>query len=1428
MRKLLLLLTTILLSVSASAQTAKRMAHAPQHKAVASGDPVIIDRPEGELKTYQRSGQCFYRPTDYQLLDGEQSGTIRIVYGDDGKHVWLEGPVTYLDNKAWVEGTISGNTITLPLRENVAYYPEYDAYTQLVFLNTHNDDEEGILYFPTDEETMVATFTIDPDGTVRLNDSHEEHVLALVWSDTGDWTGFADYNSVYTPRVPQTATIPFFESLMTQESFDRFTVDDANNDGKTWFWHDVYRCAYNDYSQILDVDDWLFTPGLPMEAGRSYVFTMDATTYSDWCPEVLEVCVGRQPLGSEATQVVMPEFEMLAVGEYIVYDHYESSAFSVAEDGTYYVGIHAKSLPYMWWPLVRNVGVNFALDGAAPQTIETVLAEAAADGSLSATLTFDVPSKSIDGASLAGKQVDVTISRDGQPLTTVSFAAGTKQAQYVDASLSRAGKYIYELTPSYAGHVGKSTETEIYVGYDAPGPVEVFTVKDTEHSLLFEWEHVTKGKNGGMVNTQALNYDLYKMGYDDNTGEYYLRDLLNDTPVRGTSFSLADYNTDSGAQGFDVFGIVPRCDGFESDLYSFSTAYLLVGTPDTLPFHESVTGHHLSSFWTWEGSEQQVYLYYATESSDGDGEAMNLQADNLGAVGTLESGKIALQGETAATLWFNVRSSVAGNKVKVKVVKPDLTEDVVLEFVTTKDFETVKVPLGQYADVHWIRLYFETTFAKDRKTIFDDFNIKALHANDLAVSLSAPKSMFIGEQTQVEITVQNLGEQTVGNYELRLLTGTDVTLSRTIREPLAFYEKRTFSLPYSPSIFTPESDVQLTAQVVSEGDEESDNDASSVIMMLKAPVVTAPESVVASAETDGRVTLTWEAPAYSAAAVVEDFENCQPWSTDNFGEWTTYNADDSYAANLFSDVNYPCQGKQFAYTVYNYDGTNVQEAYSGTRFLSAFYGYNEAGTKYAAVDDWLISPELPGIAQTISFYAWGRTGYQEVFDVLYSTTDARPESFRSVWMKSLMVADSHWERIEADLPEATRYFAIRRHNTSGGQVWMFGIDDVSYIGLGDAVEAYNVYLDGMLVSRVPATETSFTLPDALTDGHHTLSVSAVYPGRVESAPRSVNYPDDVPEMELRTLYFSGIDYDMECISAYPVQVGIDGNEMYVKGIDRAFPDAWIHGTIGDGKVVFPRNQFLGNVLSYTIYMQGLMPKTSEIVDFVMDYDAETSTLTSGDVWLVFNASQTEIIYQQVLYDITISPVGNDLPDVVTPPADLVAYDVEASGLLYYEHITKSWPAQLGFDGKDVYLKGSCYQLPEAWVKGTVTETGDLLFPMNQYMGQYGTFSCYLMGTTFDHTQGTVTMEDLVLTYDAATGEYVARTAPMFSTVPDFMSLLEINEDFRLSAGAPAPEGIDTVLADDQQPTTAYDLSGRRLRVPLHRGVTISNGRKFIR
>ena len=44
---------------------------------------------------------------------------------------------------------------------------------------------------------------------------------------------------------------------------------------------------------------------------------------------------------------------------------------------------------------------------------------------------------------------------------------------------------------------------------------------------------------------------------------------------------------------------------------------------------------------------------------------------------------------------------------------------------------------------------------------------------------------------------------------------------------------------------------------------------------------------------------------------------------------------------------------------------------------------------------------------------------------------------------------------------------------------------------------------------------------------------------------------------------------------------------------------------------------------------------------------------------------------------------------------------------------------VAIDGSDVYLKGFTHYLPEAWIKGTLSEDGkSITFPGDQYFGSY--------------------------------------------------------------------------------------------------------------
>ncbi|MBR6261755.1 MAG: choice-of-anchor J domain-containing protein, partial [Prevotella sp.] len=154
-----------------------------------------------------------------------------------------------------------------------------------------------------------------------------------------------------------------------------------------------------------------------------------------------------------------------------------------------------------------------------------------------------------------------------------------------------------------------------------------------------------------------------------------------------------------------------------------------------------------------------------------------------------------------------------------------------------------------------------------------------------------------------------------------------------------------------------------------------------------------------------------------------------------------------------------------------------------------------------AADHWLISPELPGTEQEISFYLRAITKRygEETFEVLASKTDNKPESFELVEGFSTDAED--WTPFYVMLPEGSKYFAIRHTSND-----MFGVmvDDVSFNYVG-TVSKYNVYYDKQLVATVENGVTTYTIAaDKVDEGEHTFAVTAVYVNGQESKPVSVS------------------------------------------------------------------------------------------------------------------------------------------------------------------------------------------------------------------------------------------------------------------------------------------------------------------------------------
>lgn len=150
-----------------------------------------------------------------------------------------------------------------------------------------------------------------------------------------------------------------------------------------------------------------------------------------------------------------------------------------------------------------------------------------------------------------------------------------------------------------------------------------------------------------------------------------------------------------------------------------------------------------------------------------------------------------------------------------------------------------------------------------------------------------------------------------------------------------------------------------------------------------------------------------------------------------------------------------------------------------------------------AQNNWLYSPELSGDAQEISFWAKNfkdsEVTHKETFNVLYSTTDNKRESFNKIG-ETFSLTSGAWEEIKVQLPAGAKYFAINHNTPTWNSPLFFMIDDITYTyGAGEVV-SYNIYRDSKLIGNVGADVRNFVDKEVKQDdaNSHQYGVTAVY------------------------------------------------------------------------------------------------------------------------------------------------------------------------------------------------------------------------------------------------------------------------------------------------------------------------------------------------
>lgn len=290
---------------------------------------------------------------------------------------------------------------------------------------------------------------------------------------------------------------------------------------------------------------------------------------------------------------------------------------------------------------------------------------------------------------------------------------------------------------------------------------------------------------------------------------------------------------------------------------------------------------------------------------------------------------------------------------------------------------------------------------------------------------------------------------------------------------------------------------------------------------------------------------------------------------------------------------------------------------------------------------------------------------------------------------------------------------------------------------------------------------------------------------------------------------------------YGIEVGFaEGNEVYVRGISAEFPDAWVRGTReqtgNDAEIVrFMRNQYLGPYTlgekTFDIWFTGINHDEAYFTEVIFDYKPSTGVFTQKEGnWLVINGDPVLWKWLNNMSNIELYP-NNDEEEVdyyamVTPPAgtNVVPFTATGSDCTYeLEHGEELNPytVNIGFCGNDCYVQGILTEMPEAWVRGKISEQEDgnvvLTLGSPQYMGKwYGSMDCWFMAVD---DSGVYLQTEICFSYDKATGSFVQApdTYIFLNDVFDSPSNMYLQAVKGLRLKGEIPEAIQQISADDR-------------------------------
>ena len=858
-----------------------------------------------------------------------------------------------------------------------------------------------------------------------------------------------------------------------------YTQINKNEDGNTWeLYNGEVRFKYN---SSLAMDAWLITPAVKLEAGKMYKISVDARANSSNWAERFELCVGTEPTAEAMTENVVEKTELTSTTAETFGDY-----FIPKTTGTYYVGIHGCSDADAYYIYFDNLTIEAGLSTAAPTAVTKLKVANDPTGATNATVSFTAPKKTIAGDKLTALE-KIEVKRGDVLVKTFEAPELGAALSFVD-QVEADGEYTYTVTAFNEEGAGMPRSASAYIGIDVPAAVTdaAFTEDPANVGLV-------------TITWTAPTTDIHGTPIDPATVSYYITNYDGDMVAEAITGTSATIQLELEAQTFEYFRIFSANDkGINEKTYGV-TSMEPVGEPYAAPFTEPF-GEELSTLWGVNQLAGELGAISWTllndesgvESQNGDNGMLACKGSAPGDMSMLLSGKIDLAGvETPAFKFWYFTMEGSENTFDVLVKEQGGEWTTLKSFTTGGDMKWVMglVDLSAYKD-KVVQVGIKVTVVNMVYTIFDNFFVGTPASYDLAVDeIAAPAKVKAGDDFNVSVKLVNLGIEDANGFKVNLYrdgalvqtAAPDAVVTSGAAEVVTFVEKST---PLWNEA------VVYTAVIDWEADEDDDNDVSADInVAIKHTTVPVPTDLTATADGE-KVNLAWTAPVVpeggTPTEVTEGFEEYDSFAINPESDWTFVDADGSKTYGM-NGVEFPGASEPMAYIVMDatFEGFNdTFAAFNGDKYLGSFAATTPAN------DDWAISPELSGDAQTISFYARTYTDQygSEEFEFLYSTTGTATSNFIS--LGEVHDVPTEWTEYTYNLPEGAKYFAIR---CISNDKFIFMVDEVTFtkVDAAPVLAGYNIYRDGVKINAELVTETSF-VDETAEVGEHTYHVTAVY------------------------------------------------------------------------------------------------------------------------------------------------------------------------------------------------------------------------------------------------------------------------------------------------------------------------------------------------